>query len=126
MNTGWCKHHSYYYAGECPCCAEVKRTNEPTRSPQEPFVQQSATADSEHDGVVVQGSMDEPDRKAFSVQQSATIAFSVDEWRAFAEVMHDLTWGKSCMSLWHSRVREPMEAKAKQVAAGCRNIAETV
>jgi len=48
-----------------------ERTNEPTRSPQEPVVQQSATADSEQTGVVVQGSMDEPDRKALSVQQSA-------------------------------------------------------
>lgn len=102
----------------------VKRTNELTRSPQEPFVQQSATADSEHNGVVVQGEMDSPDRKAFSVQQSSKIAFSVDEWRAFAEVMHDLTWGKSCMSLWHSRVREPMEAKAKQVEHEAKRAAD--
>ena len=109
-----------------PCyCPSWHFANERlNRSPQEPVVQQSATFDSEQTGVVVQGLMDEPDRKALSVQQSATIAFSVDEWRAFAAVMHDLTWGKACMSKWHSRVREPMEAKAKQVEQEAKRAAD--
>ena len=67
-------------------CGCYKRTNEPTRSPQEPVVQQSATFDSEQTGVVVQGELDEPDRKDLSVQQSA---ISLEQIEAVLETVYD-------------------------------------
>lgn len=94
-----------------------KRTNDSARSPQEPVVQSACnqTTLPEQTGAVVQDGMEPSDRKALSVQSAATIAFSVDEWRAFASVMRDLTWGKNCGDVWHYRVRASMDAKAAQV-----------
>lgn len=57
------------------------------------------------------------------VQSAATIAFSVSEWRAFAAVMRDLTWGKACMDKWHYGVRESMDAKAAQAEYEAKRLA---
>lgn len=65
-----CNDFKLHKTDDCPQL-KSKRTNEPTRSPQEPFVHQSATADDEPNGEFVKAGTEPAVREAFDVHQSA-------------------------------------------------------
>ena len=102
-----------------------ERTNEPTCSPQQPVVQQSATFDSEQTGVVVQGSTDEPDRKDLSVQQ---LAGRLDELLHWVGSEYDIACrqSKSSTTLGKHKLAQIHDAYARAMTKVYARLSEAI